>query len=98
MGIHNRIDNTAINDIWKPTSNSDFGLITSMIMAVKANVLTDILLRWPSDSRAYTLSMIADRTTLTDIPTRNTNAQMLSITSNCDTIRHRLPTTSESNI
>lgn len=51
-GTNSRIEKTAIYDIWKPMSKIDIGLTISMTIAVKASVLTDILSRWPNDSKA----------------------------------------------
>ena len=92
-GNHNRMAPTAINDNWKPISKSERGFTISIKIAVNANVFNDILSLCPNDNNAYTVNMIAERTTLADSPTRKAKAQIPKMQMICDNVCHRLPTT-----
>lgn len=70
------IDNTAIYDIWNPTSHKFNGLQTNMIVAAKERALIDIFFLLSKSVKAYIVIIVADRTTDGDIPTKITYDQM----------------------
>ena len=63
---------TERNDIWNPTSHRVSGLMTSIIIAAKASVLSDVVCRWDKAIKPYKESMVAERMIEGDIPVNTT--------------------------